>query len=39
MSNSASQAPGEPGVVDVSQFGNGPLPNWILNPHRTGVLL
>ena len=33
MKNKTFRINGERGIVRSTQFGNGPLPNWILNTH------
>jgi ribosomal protein L35AE/L33A len=33
MRNKAFRTHGRRGIVRSCQFGNGPLPNWILNTH------
>jgi len=33
MRNKAFRISGKRGIVRSGQFGNGPLPNWILNTH------
>jgi hypothetical protein len=33
MRNEALRVYGRRGIVKFGQFGNGPLPNWILNTH------
>jgi hypothetical protein len=33
MRNKAFRINGKQGIVRFGQFGNGPLPNWILNTH------
>jgi hypothetical protein len=33
MRNKAFRINGKRGIVRFGQFGNGPLPNWILNTH------
>jgi len=40
MRNKAFHINGKRGIVRFGQFGNGPLPNWILNTHPyTGTFL